>query len=76
MKLSINPDAETMLKTSQFPDVLSVKQTQEILGICRISVYKQIENKKLEAFCIGRTFMIPKESVRKFINARKESDRV
>lgn len=68
MKLVINPLASELLVQKKYPDVLSVKEVQEILGVCRISVYALIENSRIQAFRIGRTYMIPKQSIKNFLN--------
>lgn len=75
MYLTINPEAKAMLETGNFSDILSVKDVQTILGICRISVYRQIEEGHLDAFTIGKTYMIPKESVCRFLKNREGGDR-
>lgn len=74
MNLTINPDAKKQLETENCPDILSVKDVQKILGICRISVYRQIEQGNLGAFTIGKTYLIPKDSVRKFLKDRERGD--
>lgn len=71
MKLVINPQAITQLDDPKYTDVLSVKDVQQILGICRISVYNLIQSGQIEAFQIGRTYMIPKQAVQAFLS-RKE----
>lgn len=70
MKLTVNPDALKNLERTDYPDVLTTKQAQEILGIGRISVYHLIESGQLEAFQIGRTYKIPKKSLRKFLEGK------
>lgn len=73
MKLTINPQASNQLKDPRYSDVLSVKDVQQILGICRISVYNLIQSNQIAAFQIGRTYMIPKQSIYAFLH-RKEGE--
>lgn len=70
MKLRIDPNALQKLEHSNYPDVLTTKETQVILGIGRISVYNLIESGQIEAFQIGRTYKIPKRSLIKFLKER------
>lgn len=71
MKLSINPYALDRLNDSCYTDVLSVKDVQQILGVCRISVYRLIKSNQINAFQIGRTYMIPKRAVQAFLEERR-----
>lgn len=70
MKLTIDSNALQKLEHSNYPDVLTAKETQWILGIGRISVYNLIESGQIEAFQIGRTYKIPKKSLIKFLKER------
>lgn len=45
---------------------LSIAQVAKILGISRIAVYKKVKNGKIKAIRIGRTFAIPKKSIKKY----------
>lgn len=70
MKLTIDPNALQKLEHTDYPDVLTTKEAQVILGIGRISVYNLIESGQIEAFQIGRTYKIPKKSLIKFLKAK------
>lgn len=72
MKLVINSNALQNLKHPKYPDILTTKQVQEILGIGRISVYNLIESGQIKAFQIGRTYKIPKISIINFLKERGE----
>ena len=55
MQLQINLSAIETLKNTELPDLLTVRQVGEILGISRVSVCKQISSEnssrcKKEAF--------------------------
>ena len=68
MKLKISDHAAKQLEVKSYPDVLSVKQASEILGIGRVSIYHLIENNQLMAFRKGRTYFIPKQAIKTFLS--------
>lgn len=72
MKLEINPYALQELKHKCYPDVLTVGETQKILKIGRLSVYRLIESGQLQAFRIGRAYHIPKKTLVQFLETRGE----
>lgn len=47
-----------MLK--DYPDVLTVKQVAEVLGICENSVYRLINSKAIGFKRVGRKILVPK----------------
>ena len=53
------------------PDILTVRQVQDILGIGRVGVYKLIESGALHAFRIGHAYKIPRSSLTSYQNAKK-----
>ena len=53
-----------------YPDVMTVCQVGEALGIGRAGVYKLIEEGSLKAFKIGKAFKVPKSSLSSFIEKR------
>ena len=52
---------------SQYNEVLSTEDVQEILHIGKSAVYTLCKEQKLKSFKIGRTWKIPKNSVYEFI---------
>jgi excisionase family DNA binding protein len=50
-----------------YPEILTVAQVAEHLQICKKSVYKLVEEKKLIPFQVMNTFRFTKESVDKFL---------
>lgn len=72
MKLTIDSDALYKLEHGEYPDVLTVKQAQEILGVGRVSVYDLIESGQIAAFRIGRIYKVPKQSLIQFLKKRGE----
>jgi len=53
------------------PDILTVRQVQDILGIGRVGVYKLIESGALHAFRIGHAYKIPRSSLDTYQNTKK-----
>lgn len=75
MILKIAPNAVNRLQKPQYPDVLSISEVREILGIGRISVYNLIESHQLYAFRMGRVYQVPKSAVARFLSDREEDVR-
>ena len=50
-----------------YPDVVSVAQLQEMLGIGRNSAYKLLSEQNIKAKKIGRVYFIPKINIIKFL---------
>lgn len=55
-----------------FPDIVSVRQLQEMLNISRHRAYDLINDGELHAVKIGNTFKIPKVSVINFVTEEKQ----
>lgn len=72
MQLQINLSAIEALKNTELPDLLTVRQVSEILGISRVSVCKQISSGKLIAVQKGRIYHIPKSALIGFLRNREE----
>ena len=71
--IKTNSNALTVLETTPLPDLLTFRQTSEILGVGRVSVCKQISAGKLIAVQKGRIYHIPKSAVIDFLRSREES---
>lgn len=52
---------KTKKQIKDYPDILTVEETSELLGICTKTVYKLIKQGKLQKVKIGRMFRIPKK---------------
>lgn len=50
-----------------YTDVLTVKETQEILKISKKNIYRLIDNKEIFAKKIGKVYRIPKQSLCEYI---------
>ena len=52
----------------RYPDVLTVHQAREALGVGRTGVYKLIDNGELRCFKIGNAYKIPKSALIDYVN--------
>ena len=52
---------------SEYPDVMSVHQLREALGIGRKGVYTLLEKQEIRSFKIGNTYKIPKTSLVEYV---------
>lgn len=57
---------------ADYPDVVSVAQVQEMLGVSRTFVYNLINDGELPAFLIGISYKIPKLCVTQYILSRQK----
>ena len=55
---------------NNYPDVLTVENVKEILGIGRKSAYRLIEANEIRHFRIGTLIRIPKQCLIDYLNAR------
>lgn len=51
-----------------YPDVVSVEQMSEMLGICEKSAYRLLHENKITHFRVGRTYKIPKLHIFAYLN--------
>ena len=51
----------------RYPDVLTVHQAREALGVGRTGVYKLIDQGLLKCFKIGNAYKIPKSALIEFV---------
>ena len=54
-----------------YPDVVTVRQLQEMLSVSRHLAYDLINNGKVQAVKIGNSFKIPKVSVIHFVTEER-----
>lgn len=54
-----------------YPDVMTVQQVRQALGIGRTAVYRLLESHEIECFMIGNAYKIPKTCLIDFV--RKNS---
>ena len=53
----------------RYPDVMTVHQAREALGVGRIGVYKLIDQGLLKCFKIGNAYKIPKTALIEYVNS-------
>lgn len=51
-----------------YPDVVTVEQMSEMLGISTKTAYKLLQEDKIRHFKIGRTYKVPKVNIQIFVN--------
>lgn len=59
---------------SEYDDVVSVEDVQQMLHIGRSAVYKLLNEEKINNIRIGKRFIIPKRSVIKFLLSDKQDN--
>lgn len=60
---------------NKYPDVLTVKETREILRIGMNNMYHILQSGELKSIKIGRIYKIKKENVIEYID-RKSKERI
>lgn len=50
-----------------YPDVLTVQQVRQALGIGRVGVYKLLDGGNIRCFKIGNAYKIPKTAIIEYI---------
>lgn len=53
---------------SEYPDVVTPEDVQNMLHMGRNSVYKLLKEEKIKTLKIGKKYIIPKKSVIRFID--------
>ena len=51
----------------RYPDVLTVQQAREALGVGRTGIYKLIDQGLLKCFKIGNAYKIPKSALIEYV---------
>lgn len=54
-----------------YPDVLTVKQVAEVLGVCENSVYRLINSKAIGSKRVGRKILVPKLCVSDYLTSAR-----
>lgn len=57
----------------EFPDILTIPQVAEALGIGRKAAYALVNEKKLGAIRVGRTIKVPKICLEEFIKTARNN---
>ena len=58
---------QTLKRLRDYPDVLTVEQVSELLGVCTKTVYSMIRRGELKKQNVGRLFRIPKSYVMEYL---------
>lgn len=54
-----------------YPDVMSVQQAAEALGICTASMYQLLREKTIGSRKVGRKILVPKVCLIDYINSAR-----
>lgn len=57
----------TLRKLRDYPDVLTVEQVSELLGVCTKTVYTMIKRGELKKQNVGRLIRIPKSYLMEYL---------
>lgn len=52
---------------ADYPDVVSISQLKEMLGIGKSVAYRLVQTNKIKSFRIGRIYKIPKKNIIDYI---------
>ena len=63
---TINKSDDTR-RFDSFPDVLTVPEASELLGVCTKTLYKLIREGKIKKVNVGRLFRIPKANISAYL---------
>ena len=58
--MSMSPKELYTMMFGEYPDVVTVEQMSQMLGICEKTAYRLLKENRVEHFKIGRTYKIPK----------------
>lgn len=53
---------------TDYPDIVTVEQMSEMLGISTKTAYRMLKNNVIEHFMIGRIYKIPKYHILTYLN--------
>ncbi len=70
MKKQIICTKQSVKRLQDYPDVLTVEEVSELLGVCTKTVYNMIKRGELENHHIGRLFRIRKETVLSYLGMK------
>lgn len=55
----------------EYPDILTVSQVAEALGIGKKAAYALVNNREIGAIRVGRTIKVPKFSLEEFVRTAR-----
>ena len=56
---------------NNYPDVLTVQQAAEILGVCKASVYRMIKERTIGSRRVGRRILVPRICIVDYLNSAR-----
>ena len=59
--------ALSLKRLADYPDVLTVEEASELLGVCTKTVYSLIKKGELKKLNVGRLFRIPKREILRYL---------
>ena len=57
----------------EYPDILTIPQVAQALGICTKAAYALVREKKLGAIRVGRKIKVPKFSLEEFVKTARNN---
>ena len=61
---------QSIKRLSEYPDILTVDEVSELLGVSTKTVYKLLKEGQIEKRAVGRAFRIPKINVTDFLGVK------
>ncbi len=59
------------MQLKDYPDVLSVEQLAQVLGICKNSAYRLVNGRHIGCRRVGRKILIPRQCVQDYLNSAR-----
>ena len=72
MKRSSLYSVQSIKRIQDYPDILTVDEVSELLGVSSKTVYKMLKEGKIEKRQIGRSFTILKSNVTKYLGIEQK----
>jgi len=72
MKRQSPYNPQTIKRISDYPDILTVEEASELLGVSTKTVYKLIRNGEIKKRSVGREFKIPKVNVTDYLGIKEK----
>jgi len=63
---------QSLKRISDYPDILTVEDASELLGVSTKTVYKLLKNGQIEKRAVGRAFRIPKINITDYLGIKSK----
>jgi len=70
MKKQSPYNPQSIKRISDYPDILTVQEASELLGVSTKTVYKLLREGQIEKKAVGRAFRIPKVNVTNYLGIK------